>query len=379
MSLNCQAIVSYPPEHKRPWNAKLEDVSIRDIKPDECLVDIVASGICHTDLGIASRPESIFPRVLGHESAGYLRKIGSDVPRSPMNLKEGDPVLLSIAFCGACPSCRAGHPSYCYDAYGLNFAHPGCDSYQVILAPGQDTTAHVVGGFFGQSSLGSLAVARANCIVSLAGIVKSREELQLFAPLGCGFQTGAGTVSNLGKAQPNDSVAIIGLGGVGLSAVMAAKIIGCRRIIAVDRIPDRLSLATELGATHVIHTGELTTSLTDAVKLATEGLGSSLTIDTTGVLSIIRESLDMTSVLGRMVLLGMAKDSLEIDMTKFKLAGKTLLGSVQGDVIPSKMIEWYRAGRFPIEKLVRFYKPEDHTTAIQDMKAGHTVKPIIKW
>ncbi len=76
-----------------------------------------------------------------------MRKIGSDVPRSPMNLNEGDPVLLSIAFCGACPSCQAGHPSYCYDAYGLNFAHPGCDSYQVIAAPGQDTASPVVGGF----------------------------------------------------------------------------------------------------------------------------------------------------------------------------------------------------------------------------------------
>ncbi|OJJ59285.1 hypothetical protein ASPSYDRAFT_79103 [Aspergillus sydowii CBS 593.65] len=343
MPLNWQAVVSYPPAHNGPWNAKLEEVSIRDIKPDECLVEIVAS-------------------------AGYLRKIGSDVPRSPMNLNEGDPVLLSIAFCGACPSCQAGHPSYCYDAYGLNFAHPGCDSYQVIAAPGQDTASPVVGG------LGSLAVVSASCIVSLAGIAKSREELQLFAPLGCGFQTGAGTLSNLGKAQPDDSVTILGLGGVGLSAVMR-KIIGCRRIIAVDCIPDGLSLATELDATHVIHTGELTTSLTDAVQLATEGLGSSLTLDTTEVLSIIRESLEMTSVLGRM-------DPLKIDMTKFKLAGKTLLGSVQGDVIPSKyilqLLGWYRAGKLPIEKLVRFYKPEDHATAVQDMTAGHTVKPIVE-
>lgn len=140
-----------------------------------------------------------------------------------MNLKEGDPVLLSIAFCGACPSCHAGHPSYCYDAYGLNFAHPGCDSYQVTVAPGQDTVAPVVGGFFGQSSLGSLAVVNASCIVSLTGIVKSREELHLFSPLGCGFQTGAGTLSNLGKAQSDDSVAILGLGGVGLSAVMVSE------------------------------------------------------------------------------------------------------------------------------------------------------------
>lgn len=133
-----------------------------------------------------------------------------------MNLKEGDPVLLSIAFCGSCPSCRSGHPSYCYDAYKLNFAHPGCHTYS------QDNSTPVVGGFFGQSSLGNLAVVKASCIVNLSGIVKSREELQLFAPLGCGFQTGAGTVSKLGKAQPEDDVAIVGLGGVGLAGVMVS-------------------------------------------------------------------------------------------------------------------------------------------------------------
>ncbi|OJJ07161.1 hypothetical protein ASPVEDRAFT_876829 [Aspergillus versicolor CBS 583.65] len=313
---HCRAVISYEPMPSEPWNAKLQNVSIRDIDPDECLVEVVASGICHTDLGIAARPGSIFPD-------------------------------QSIAFCGSCPSCSSGHPSYCYDAYKLNFAHPGCDAYA------QDTSTPVVGGFFGQSSLGNLAVVKASCIVNLSGIVKSREELQLFAPLGCG-----------------------------LAGVMAAKIIGCRRIIAVDRIPERLVLATELGATHTIHTGELTTSLANAVRLATDGIGSSLTIETTGALPIIQEALDMTSILGRVVPVGMSKEPLQTDMTKFKLAGKSLLGSMQGGVIPSKyitqMIEWYREGEFPIEELIRFYKPEDHVE-VQDMKAGPTVKPIIHW
>ncbi|KAF9887945.1 hypothetical protein FE257_009467 [Aspergillus nanangensis] len=379
MSQSCRAIVAYQPSNKQP-DFRLEDVSIRDIEPDECLVDIVATGVCHTDLGVASRPDSIYPRVLGHEGSGYIRKIGSKIS---LNLQEGDPVLLSIAFCNNCPSCQSGHPSYCYSAYALNFANPGRDTYQA-RSVGTEQDFVVAGGFFGQSSLGSLAIVKESCIVSVAGAVKSRSELQLFAPLGCGFQTGAGTVSKLGKAQPGDSVAIIGLGGVGLSAVMAARIIGCKHIVAVDRIHDRLALAKELGATDVIHTGKLdTASLAEAVRNATDGLGSSLTIDTTGVLSIIREALEMTSILGRMVLLGMSKESIDIDMTKFKLAGKTLLGSVQGDVIPSQyiaqMIEWYRAGRFPIDKLVRFYKPEDIGPALHDMGTGQTVKPIILW
>lgn len=152
--------------------------------------------------------------------AGYLRKIGNKVNRSPMNLQEGDPVLLSIAFCNACPSCRSGHPAYCQSALKLNFAHPGRGTY--TMADGKDKNTTVVGGFFGQSSLGSLAIVDTSCIVNLAGTVKSRDELKMFAPLGCGFQTGAGTVMNLGKACPSDSVTIIGIGGVGLAGVMVS-------------------------------------------------------------------------------------------------------------------------------------------------------------
>ena len=162
-------------------------------------------------------------RALGNNlsaGAGYLRKIGNKAMRSPMNLQEGDPVLLSIAFCNACPSCRSGHPSYCQSALELNFAHPGCETYR--MGGEKDRSTPVVGGFFGQSSLGSLAVVKISCIVSLAGVVTSPDELKMFAPLGCGLQTGAGTVLNLGKAVPSDSVVIIGIGGVGLAAVMVS-------------------------------------------------------------------------------------------------------------------------------------------------------------
>ncbi|OJJ65369.1 hypothetical protein ASPSYDRAFT_40184 [Aspergillus sydowii CBS 593.65] len=381
MTQNCRGVVSRPPLESGDLDFRLENLSIRDIEDDECLVEIVATGLCHTDLGVASRPDSIFPRVLGHEGAGYLRKIGNKVNRSPMNLQEGDPVLLSIAFCNACPSCRSGHPAYCQSALKLNFAHPGRGTY--TMADGKDKNTTVVGGFFGQSSLGSLAIVDTSCIVNLAGTVKSRDELKMFAPLGCGFQTGAGTVMNLGKACPSDSVTIIGIGGVGLAGVMAAKIIGCQKIIAIDRIPDRLTLAKELGATHVIDSSALVGSIEDAVRNVTDGLGSSLTIDTTGNISVIRSAPDMTAILGRVILLGMSKQSIDVDITKFKLSGKVLLGSVQGDVIPSQfipqMISWHRAGNFPIEKLVRFYKASEIATAVADTKNGTTVKPVILW
>ncbi|KAM0428126.1 hypothetical protein ACHAPT_007026 [Fusarium lateritium] len=185
--------------------------------------------------------------------------------------------------------------------------------------PNRIIISSVAGGFFGQSSLANLAVVKESCIVNVNGIVKDREELKLFAPLGCGFQAGAATVSILAKAQPTDSVAIIGLGGVGLAGVMAAKLIGCKSIIAIDRVEDKLRLAKKLGATILINNETCPVSLPQAVRDATEGAGSSITIDTTGALPVIQQALDMTSVLGKMVLLGMSRESVEVDITKFKL------------------------------------------------------------
>ncbi|KAM5354700.1 hypothetical protein ACJ41O_001347 [Fusarium nematophilum] len=347
---------------------------------------MVATGLCHTDIAVASRPDSVFPRVLGHEGAGYIRrlgaKVGNNIDSSQAPLREGDPVLLSYAFCNNCSSCRGGHPAYCLSALALNFSDAG-SAYTRHAGAGGDGGSSVAGGFFGQSSLASLAVVKECCIVNAAGIVKDKEELRLFAPLGCGFQTGAATVSILAGAQPSDSVAIIGLGGVGLAGVMAAKIVGCNIIIAIDRVDEKLQLAEELGATHLINNEKCPGGFQQAVRDATLESGSSITIDTTGVLAVIQQALDMTSVLGKMVLLGMSRASIEIDITEFKLSGKTLLGSVQGDATASKyipqMIQWYREGKFPIDKLTRFYKAEDINLALQDMKAGRAVKPLLIW
>ncbi|KAH6972075.1 hypothetical protein BKA56DRAFT_646192 [Ilyonectria sp. MPI-CAGE-AT-0026] len=386
MARACRAAVASMPRQDGQPNFGFENLSIRQLREDECLVEMVATGICHTDIAIASRPNSVFPRVLGHEGAGYIRKIGAKVGTSAnsstASLREGDPVLLSYAFCGDCSSCLGGHPAYCLSALGLNFGDSG-GAFRRHANPVGDEGVSVAGGFFGQSSLASLAVVRECCIISVAGIVKDKEELKLFAPLGCGFQTGAATVSILAGAQPSDSVAIIGLGGVGLAGIMAANIIGCKTIIAIDRVENKLRIAKELGATHLINNEKHPGEFPQAVLDATDGSGSSITIDTTGVLPVIQQALDMTSVLGKMILLGMSTAPLEINMTKFKLSGKTLLGSVQGDATPSKyipqMIQWYREGQFPIDKLARFYKAEDINLAIQDMKTGRAVKPILVW
>lgn len=157
--------------------------------------------------------------------SGYIRKLGAQVSPAASSgqlaLREGDAVLLSYPFCGQCSSCHGGHPAYCLLAPTLSFGNSGA-AYTRASDVEQGTESRVIGGFFGQSSLASLAVVKQSCITNVAGIIQSQEELKLFAPLGCAFQTGAATVSILGGALPSDSVAIIGLGGVGLAGIMVS-------------------------------------------------------------------------------------------------------------------------------------------------------------
>lgn len=175
--------------------------------------------------------------------AGYIKrlgaKVGSDASPSKALLREGDPVLLSYPFCGECSSCQSGHPAYCLSALALSFGNAG----GTYTRPSDATTeagASVAGGFFGQSSLATLAVVKECCIVNLAGIVQHKEELRLFAPLGCAFQTGGASVSILAGTLPSDSVCIIGLGGVGLAGVMVGHIQRPSPYVCTNFAPPRL-------------------------------------------------------------------------------------------------------------------------------------------
>jgi len=227
--------------------------------------------------------------------------------------------------------------------------------------------------------------AQATSVVNVTSLVKDEAELKLFAPLGCGIQTGAGTITELGGAGPSDKVAIIGLGGVGLAGIMAAKLKGCQQIIGIDRIDSRLELAKSLGATHVVNTSELTQSLTDTLLEITSKSGTTITVDATGVVPLIQQGLEFTANQGKMILLGVAPPDagLQVAIFQFMATGKQLLGSMEGGVRPSdyipRMIQWYRSGRFPIDKLVKYYPVDDFQQAIHDMEHGTTIKPILTW
>ncbi len=217
----------------------IESIEMEGPRDDEILVRIVASGICRTDIDLCDDwDEADTPVVLGHEGAGVVERVGKSVK----SVKRGDHVVLSYQSCGHCRQCRSGHPAHCKSLYEANFGFQRLDGSNALQRSG------VRGHFFGQSSFASHALATERNLVK----VSKDLNLELLAPLGCGLQTGAGTVMNSLKLSGGESIAIFGTGAVGIAAVMAARIVGAAPIIGVDTKPKRLQLALKLGATHVI-------------------------------------------------------------------------------------------------------------------------------
>jgi len=375
MSRTTSAIVtSAPIENALQW--KLEMITIQGLGEDELLIDVVASGLCATDITASLMPEgySGYPKVVGHEGAGYVKEIGSKVTVA----KVGDPVVLSFASCKSCRLCSTGHPAYCDQFFQSNFPiHSG--TYKA------SDGSSVGGGFFGQSSFSKTAVAKEVSVVNLSGLVNTVEELTLFAPLGCGLQTGASSVLKRAAVTADDSVAVVGLGGVGMAALMTAKILGCKNIVGIDIIASRLKVATELGATAVIDSSDQALDLAAEVKKVTNGVGPSVTIDTTGNLAVITTAFGFTAPLGRLVVVGVSRPATElpVNLSNLMRSGKVILSSVEGDAIPSElipeMIKWYREGKFPLEKLVEYFKAADFEAALAAMKDGSAIKPVLVW
>lgn len=345
---------------------KIEDVQLREPNDDEVLVRIVASGVCHTDAeGIAGRGAPI-PAVFGHEGSGIVEKIGQNVK----NVVPGDHVVLSVAYCGECDHCLSGHQTVCDRAGELNFGGTLNDGTHRLY---KDDTA--LSTFFGQSSFATYSVAHKNNIVK----VDKDIDLALLGPLGCGIQTGAGTILNTLKPEFGTSVVIFGAGAVGLSSVMAAKISGCKDIIVSDIHDSRLQLAKELGATHVLNASEV-----DVVKAIKEitGKGAHYTVETTGVSPVVKQSINALRPLGTCAIVGMAGD-ISLNITnEILLGGIKVIGVLEGDSIPQifipQLVEYYKSGKFPFDKLVKFYDFNDINQAFEDSKSGVTIKPILK-
>lgn len=289
MATTTQALVV--PEVKGGF--QLQDISVGPITPDEALVEIQAVGLCHTDLSVAEGilPCS-FPAVFGHEGAGIVKQVGANCK----DLAVGDKVLLSFSSCGACDQCNTGHPAYCYEFVPLNFGGKRADGSVAIKTA--DGAGDIYSSFFGQSSFARLSVVHRSSIVK----VRDDANLDLLAPLGCGLQTGAGSVLNTLNVTEGSSVAIFGVGGVGMSAVMAAKLRKAKVIIAVDLQQSRLDLAKKLGATHTILGNE--EDIVAKVHQIAPPNGVNFAVDCSGAAKVVETMLDCIGTRGRAASVG---------------------------------------------------------------------------
>ncbi|MGV9768318.1 NAD(P)-dependent alcohol dehydrogenase [Microbacterium sp. NPDC003461] len=347
---------------------RFEDLTLGDLQPDEVLVKIVATGLCHTDLAVQhGHIPGAFPFVLGHEGAGVVEQVGSAVH----GLAVGDAVGLSYAACGRCSNCLAGREAYCLNFMPLNFGGVREDG-TTTLSAADGSPVH--GSFFGQSSFATHAIASAKNVVKLP----EGTPLELAGPLGCGIQTGAGTVLNSLDVPAGASIVVAGTGAVGLSAIMGAKVAGATTIIAVDVIPERLEFAQRLGATHLINGKEEDTT---ARILEITGGGASYAVDTTGVAPVIEQLIQATAFGARIALVGVPKPGSTIDLGLVAASGKTLVGAIEGDAIPQnfipELVALHQAGRFPFDELITTYPFEQMEQAIADTQSGATVKAVL--
>lgn len=352
--------------HSQGEAFKLEKVKLAAPESDEIRVRIVAAGVCHTDVVARDLGIAPFPIVLGHEGSGVVDAVGASVS----DLQVGDHVVMSFAHCGNCGHCLTGHPTVCDTFNELNFGGAMDDGSHRLAQDGE-----ALATFFGQSSFATYAIAKSRNAVK----VDPEVDLALLGPLGCGIQTGAGTVLNRLKPEFGSSIVIYGAGAVGLSAVMAAKIIGCQHIIAVDVHDSRLELAKVLGATHVL-SGKDVDVVTD-IKKITDG-GSHYAIETTGVPLVVKQSLNALRPLGTVAIVGITPE-MSIDVHNDLMAeGKSMIGVIEGDSIPRvfipQLIAYYKAGQFPFDKLVKFYDFEDINQAFADSASGVTIKPVLR-
>ena len=358
--------------HSNKAPLSIEEIDLIEPGPNDILVKIVASGLCHTDLTVLNNAPLPWPAVLGHEGAGIVEKVGSNIGK----VSVGDAVLMTTASCGSCKNCLEAQPSYCLSFRDINMSGGYCADGSCSHSQNQKP---VFGRFLGQSSFAS------HCLTTERSIIKIDKELplELMAPLGCGIQTGAAAVFNTLKVRAGTSIAIFGAGAVGLSSLMAAKISGCSTIIAVDMFESRLQLAKELGATHVVNAG--TGKVLEEINTITGG-GADFTVEATGIPAVMTQAIHALGFNGATALVGVAgaEAAVKFNPTLLQTKCLTINGSIMAgaNTIPElfiqKLINFWQQGRFPFEKLVRFYEFEHINDAIHDAEDGSTIKPILR-
>lgn len=350
----------------------IEDLELDELRANEARVRVVAVGVCHTDMAMRDAVYPIpMPVVLGHEGAGVVEAVGANVTR----VSVGDHVVMSAAYCGHCLQCLMGREAYCENGFAEDFGGrrtlDGTSS--LTSSTGEVVSSH----FFGQSSFST----HANVVESALVLVDRDLPLEKIAFLGCGMQTGAGSILNELRPPAGSSIAIAGTGAVGHAAVMAARASGCSTIIAIDRHQSRVELAQEVGATHGVH-GQAEEA-TEEVQRLTNGRGVDFILNTTDSPKALGNLAGALAIRGSLATVAAMAPGME---ASFEVGGSLLKGwnfrtIVQGSSVPQQMVPrligLWKQGLFPIDKLVKTYEFADINSAFEDSTSGTVVKPVL--
>jgi aryl-alcohol dehydrogenase len=348
----------------------IERLDLCDPRPDELLVRIVASGMCQTDQhGRDGYYNTPLPAVFGHEGAGVVAAVGKAVTQ----FAPSDHVVISFPWCGTCSNCKRRMEAHCQNNFDLKMRGTRPDGSTLMSRDG----APVYSAFFQQSSFATYAIANERFAVK----VRKDAPLELLGPFACSGQTGAGAVLNTMRPEPGDAFAVFGVGAVGLSGLMAARIARCDPIIAIDIHDRRLALARELGATHAInHTG--CTDIVAAIRKIT-GHGTRFSLETSAQPAVLREAVEALMPAGTCVLLGSARAGTEVSLEMpFLQFGRTVRGVIQGESHPRELIprlvDFLMQGTLPVDRMTTLYPLADINRAARDSNEGATIKPVLR-
>ena len=364
--MKIDAAVAYAGEDK----FRIETVDLEEPRANEIRVKVAGVGICHTDIAFQVGNDTYpKPAVLGHEGSGIVEAIGADVTK----VKPGDKVMISFRSCGACDRCAAGDAPYCRTMPLLNYTGRREDGTSALSNGGGEVSSN----FFGQSTFATHALTYERNVVKIDDDLP----LEIMGPVGCGIQTGAGGVMRSLEAKAGSSILITGGGSVGLSAVMGAAIQKCATIILVEPMSSRRELAEELGATHCIDPAT-TDNLEETVREIVP-MGLDYAFDTSGVPAVQSAAVAALGSKGVLGIVGISPPETPVpgNLNTVMMFGQSIRGIIEGDSDPDEfipeLVEHFKAGRLPFDKMIKTYKLSEINQAIADQHAGLCIKPVL--
>jgi S-(hydroxymethyl)glutathione dehydrogenase / alcohol dehydrogenase len=353
----------------------IETVQLQGPQAGECLIEIKATGVCHTDEFTRSGddPEGLFPAILGHEGAGIVREIGKGVT----SLKPGDHVIpLYTPECRQCEYCLSGKTNLCQairETQGKGLLPDGTTRFSINGEP--------IHHYMGCSTFSNFTVVPE---IALAKIHPDAP-FDKVCYIGCGVTTGIGAVINTAKVKPGDNVIVFGLGGIGLNVLQGARLVGANMIVGVDTNPDRIEIAKKFGMTHFVNPNEVEGDLVPYLVDLTKG-GADHTFECIGNVNVMRDALECCHKgWGESTIIGVAGAGQEISTRPFQLVtGRvwrgTAFGGAKGRTDVPKIVEWYMDGKINIDDLITHKMPlQDINKAFELMHAGKSIRSVVEF